>query len=767
MKTTTAALSLVLSLAFLAQLRPAAADDACVGSPEWGQAPDFWTVPPAGAIGQLKARYDGRWAGAAQVPLDAGTNAGRVRLLQPGDGHLYVAFEIDATAENREVFWFGFAANGATDSLGATLLEVSVAPDPNPPTPPPPPPAELRLVQQEAIHCGATACPAGETCTGSVCPAITAGNIVTYRVLRGVARDSTNSVSVFKWDGPAFDATVAAKAWMEPASGPGPRAWHGPLYPAASPLGQPTGATVMLRIPDSTFGGAAASDFKMWVSAAKCTFLGAGPVFCAQQGNWPTAGAVVETTTDTYSAPDLPDWGTVHRVSACPSMAVLTAAGVQNETAGYDAAKPFTWPQIIHLDDNNDPSDDPPNWFAGRITLPSASSAASYRARFLVADWGSQIGNLDGSQWFEIGGVNNPGAAAGTEHLVFQWPPPGQTAAWHKDLACKYSNCTSSVAGCPYPTDTMAASCPAGSRLHHPHQCTQIRLESVGPTGSIKFQQDSKIFNTDFVGASVFWRVATISTSGIDTEKPSPLAAPAEGRDIYIHVSASNLPRTSTSYPSEETVKRIELIAGAAGTPPPGKRPPPEALFARNLRESLGRRNNDDQFGKDQQVSTITRVRSLPMTTVRMIAPTLEFQVFYDTGRIMDSHPGSPQKWLAPMTGFGYVAEHIGEVKGWEWALDGAEPLGSDWFRIRVKDGQAARVRTRIQAVEETRMPPGNPVWPPGKGWINGAATPGSVKVTVKKGGCAVNGDDAGAATGVLVLAALAWIARRRRDRAC
>jgi hypothetical protein len=319
----------------------------------------------------------------------------------------------------------------------------------------------------------------------------------------------------------------------------------------------------------------------------------------------------------------------------------------------------------------------------------------------------------------------------------------------------------------------MPAACTGSpeARTHHPHQCTQIRLEALGATGSYQFARDSQIFNTDFVGASVFWRVATISTAGIETEtKPKPLPAPPEGRDIYIYVRPANLPKNSVETPTEEIVERIEAIGGAviAAMPPPqGVRQPPELNFAKVLREQLGRRDGQNELPRDRQDATIKRVRALPMDTVRMVAPTLEFLVYYDTGLVMDTHPGTPSHWLAPMTGFGYVAEHVGEIQGWEWALDGAEPIGGNWFRIRVKDGENKKLRTRIQAVEETRMSPGNPVWPPGQAWINpGGMAPGSVKVKVtKKGGCAVAGGE-GAATGVLIVGALAWIARRRRGRA-
>jgi hypothetical protein len=752
----------------------ALADDTCPRTPQWGQPPDFWNpdpTNPANARKQLTVRYDGRWAGAAQVPLDNGSSASRARFLEGGDGALYVALELDTTATDREVFWFGWAAANATDSSAAWLLEVSVKPDPNAPQPPPP---DLQNLEQQAIRCGAQSCPTGQTCSQTAC----AGpNLVSYRFLHGVA-PTTAGTTKFVWDGIAFDATASNKSWMNPGgSSPEPRAWHGPLYTAATP---PSGSTVMLRIPDTAFGGSGPADQKVWVAAASCQFAGNGPVNCMSQGNWPSAGQVTvpdpTNKPDEYEAPAMADWGLMRRVTqaSCPVQPELTEAGVQND-AVYDPNKTFTWPQQIYLDNDGNTANDKPNHFAARVAFPIQSDAGKYKARFFVADWGAQIGNLDVSKWFELGSKTNPGTTGPnqTEHLVIDWPPSGTTLAKLKEYACKYSDCYSYEPGCPYPKDVVTDPC-AGipeAHTHHPHQCTQVRLEATGGggTSSYQFSRDSMIFNSDFVGASVYWRLATISTEGIDAVTPKPLPAAPEGRDIYIYVRPSNLPKTSTEIPTEEIVERIEAIGGAvtAAAPlPPHMRAPLDVVFAKQLREQLGRRDQGNEIDEQRQRSTNEMVRRLPIDTVRMVAPMLEFRVFYDTGRIMDTHPTAMSKWLAPMTSFGYVAEHVGEIQGWEWALDGAEPLGDNWFRIRVKDGEKKVLRTRIQAVDEARMPPGNPVWPPGQAWINPSGiAPGSATVKItKKRGCAVGGGD-GAATGVLIIAALAWIARRRRAR--
>lgn len=742
----------------------ASAADVCPRSPQWGQVPNVWD----GTVTQLRARYDGRWAGAAQVPLRNGDADGRVRFLEGTDGALYVAFEIDTTGIDRDVFWFGFAPASATDSASAWLLEVTITPDQaNPPT-------DTQLIEQKPISCAATSCPAGWSCTQPTpCPAPPAPPRASFRVLHGIAPDVPGGPSRFRWDGDAFDKTVAVAPLISAATGPASRAWHGPLYPDTPPgAPNPTAATVVLRIPHEVFGGTTPSDQKVWVSAAACNFLGESSVGCAQQGNWPAAGFVEQVNPGLYTAPTLDEWGVMRRGSGatCAAVLSLASAGVQTGAApgaAYDPAGSFT--QQIHIDNNGNPADDKPNWFAARISVPSPTDPNKYRARFFIADWGSQIGNLSAAQWFEVGQVNNPGlpavAPGALEHLKLQWPV-GLDAAELKELACKYSNCTSAVAGCPYPSDTMPTACDgiADARTHHPHQCTQVVLEAIG-SSSYQFEQDSKIFNTNFVGASVFWRVATISTAGIKDVTPAPAAAPPEGRDIYIHVRALNLPGKSSEVPIAASIGRLEQIAKAAGTPPPGRRPPVHSVLTRTLRERLSGGHGDDADPDPQrQAVAIGLLRSLPLELVRAVAPTLEFNVYYDTGKVLDSSSGKASKWLAPMTSFRYVVEHVGRIQGWEWALDGATPLGNNWFHLRIPDGGKKRIRTRVQAVEGARMPPGNPVWPPGMGWINPASSkPGAIKVKLKKRGCSVSDDGSGGIAGVLVMCAIAASLRRRR----
>lgn len=743
----------------------AVADEACPKTSLWGQPQDFWSgdpnASPPGSTPrkQLTVRYDGRWAGAAQVPLDNGTSTSRVRLLDGNDGNLYVSMEIDTLGTDREVFWFGFAPATATDGNGATLIELTLHPDPNP--------GGTKNFDQASILCGAFAanCPTPGGCL-TPCAALPAAS-ASVRLLHGVAGAAGDTQSKFLWDQPAYDntqAATAAGAWLAPGASPGSRAWRGPLYSA--PDAPPTGATIMLRIPNTVLGPAVA-DMKVWAAAATCTSLGTGPVNCSQQGNWPTAGEVDELATNTYGAPLLSDWGMMRRTTACAPQANLASAGVQNTPPGgtYNATLPFTYPQRINLDNDGNLTNDPLNFFAARVDLPNGATADKYQARFFAADWGSQIGNLDISQWFELGQVRSIGGGAGTtEDLHMQWPPPTMTAADQKILACKYSNCTAATPGCPYPTGVMPDPCAgvAGARTHAPHQCTQVRLENLTGSGSIQFARDSMIFNTDFVGASTYWRVATISTAAMSTVKPAPAPVSDAGRDIYIYARAINLPKNSSEFPAHVTTQRLEELAKAAGKPPvtaPNAPLPLELKFARTIRETVGVDGSDE----GAQQKALLAMRKMPLDTVRLIAPTLEFRVFYDTGRLMDSHTGKQFHWLAPMTGFGYVVEHSGKVKikGWEWALDGAEPLGDNWFRIRLRDGTEQQVRTRVQAVEDDRMPPGNPLWPPGKAWL-GRGGKGTIKVKIAKtGGCAVGGD-ASPMTIVLLAAAL-WLSRRRR----
>ena len=96
-----------------------------------------------------------------------------------------------------------------------------------------------------AARAVAAACPTA-TCP-QTCPALPPAPRAGFRVLRGVAQ--TDTLTKFKWDLDAFNNTIAAATWLAPgANAPGPRAWHGTLYGAGVPDGQPTGATLMLLL---------------------------------------------------------------------------------------------------------------------------------------------------------------------------------------------------------------------------------------------------------------------------------------------------------------------------------------------------------------------------------------------------------------------------------------------------------------------------------------------------------------------------------------
>ena len=78
--------------------------------------------------------------------------------------------------------------------------------------------------------------------------------------------------------------------------------------------------------------------------------------------------------------------------------------------------------QRIVIDNNGNTSDDKPNWFAARVSGPAATDANKYIARFFIADWGSQIGNLSVAQWTPIGQANNPGLPVGTPPGTLELP---------------------------------------------------------------------------------------------------------------------------------------------------------------------------------------------------------------------------------------------------------------------------------------------------------------------------------------------------------
>jgi hypothetical protein len=84
--------------------------------------------------------------------------------------------------------------------------------------------------------------------------------------------------------------------------------------------------------------------------------------------------------------------------------------------------------------------------------------------------------------------------------------------------------------------------------------------------------------------------------------------------------------------------------------------------------------------------------------------PTYEVHAFHDTGKTI-IYQGRKYTLVEPQVPFGYYVDHDGALQGFEHALEGLEgaqftALSSDYYKVSVKNGGYAKIKTTITAVE-------------------------------------------------------------------
>jgi hypothetical protein len=150
------------------------------------------------------------------------------------------------------------------------------------------------------------------------------------------------------------------------------------------------------------------------------------------------------------------------------------------------------------------------------------------------------------------------------------------------------------------------------------------------------------------------------------------------------------------------------------------------------------------------------------------LLPTFQVFAFHqsDLQRETDS---SPIAIALPQSSFGYFAYHEGPMYAWAWALDGAEQLAPNIFRIEVPNGGVAPVRIRLQAIEspdEARVA-SNPAWPfNGTGdqsQCHSGPCPKCQGCCCKKAQVSALGDGASSGGLALITGLLSWLVFRRR----
>jgi len=103
---------------------------------------------------------------------------------------------------------------------------------------------------------------------------------------------------------------------------------------------------------------------------------------------------------------------------------------------------------------------------------------------------------------------------------------------------------------------------------------------------------------------------------------------------------------------------------------------------------------------------------STPTPVPAADTPSYVVYVWHDTGKRIRLG-GVVRKILEEQTAFGYFVQHDGPLFGWRHALEGATEIAPDYYKLGIKNGGVANVKTIIEAVEhEMPNPPKKPMPP-------------------------------------------------------
>lgn len=294
------------------------------------------------------------------------------------------------------------------------------------------------------------------------------------------------------------------------------------------------------------------------------------------------------------------------------------------------------------------------NQFYAQPSVPAGTEASKLRARFSLANWGSQITVGTGSSWRPIPGGENVLYQIPNSEARFVWPLPGPggtadsfTTTLVRNIN-RYLNAVG-VGGAP----------PAGSQ--HPHQCVLVELSATDP--AVVITRSSIYQNMNIARASVFSELAEISVVGLDPINTLP-------RDVFLYVQAFNMPQYVK--PDDDLQRRV--------------------LSA-----------------EDISLVAAGRSQLREVEDIAAVYPTYIVHAYHDTGKKLKLRNGSLVPILRPQTAFGYFALHEGNLVGWETRLNGAERIADHFYHLGVPNNGSKYIEIAIQAREsdsEAPLPP-------------------------------------------------------------
>lgn len=310
--------------------------------------------------------------------------------------------------------------------------------------------------------------------------------------------------------------------------------------------------------------------------------------------------------------------------------------------------------------------------------------AGAISATFRIANWGTQpdwnqVVDPTNSLWKQVGNVVTNGAAipAGSKATL---PANAPNTNWTMTAAerCEFTG----QAGDP--------SCPNASPSRRPHQCMLVELSG----GGLSFNPSSVYRNMDFVDASTFEREAQVSVAGL-----SPIGGGVTQRDVFLYVQKRLMPKNA-SRPDPRPIMvdyakvRAILDRGDGGGDGPG---------VPGVKQSAAQ-------------SHVPQIPQRPPLSgafddMNQLYPTYVVHAFHDSGKTVNVQGGN-RRLLYPQSSFGYYVHHDGSLTGWDTALDGAQLVAPDYYRIAAPEGGAVTVKTRIVAREQDTPQPPAFKWP-------------------------------------------------------
>lgn len=377
------------------------------------------------------------------------------------------------------------------------------------------------------------------------------------------------------------------------------------------------------------------------------------------------------------------------------------------------------------------------------------------RARFRIADWGSQAWQF--GRWTEVAAAPSP---IGTN--IFTAPTTDLTAnGWHW-LTPVASGGVSAVT-IDYKCSKVGANtyCPKLTDETGAHQCMLVELGQPPPgAGSpppFKVRNNAVYQNMNYENLSTSDVPATISLEGVKS-----LLGEAKDRDVYFYVENHNLPQPT---PKAFALNSQELAFARrfAENPPfvptvPGRTPNPDggqilkkgqaaqgtkattakapatpkatAAATGTPKATAGKAPPGKLGGAapaavNSQVSpTVELANSIATSKLKLsnglpvenvlamskeqlldaVWPTYRVRVYVDTGKTFAAN-GKSNRVLVPMAPFGYHFSHDGLLYGFTKAFAGTpgvvvQQISADWFRIHLQSEGSAKVRTQVTAVE-------------------------------------------------------------------